>query len=81
MTTKQDIRNWFNLGSRAGASHLLIVLDEFSHEDFPVYAVDKDYLENLLEEFAKKDMYKVLEVYDLSLDREEQLASERCWNV
>ena len=81
MTTKQDIRNWFNLGHRAGASHLLIVLDEFSYDEFPMYAVDAGYLESLLKEYEKKDMYRVLEIYNLHLDREEQLASERCWNV
>lgn len=81
MTTTQDIRNWFNLGVRGGASHLLVVVDEFDYTDFPIYAADKAYLEALLQEYATKPMYRVMEVYRLDQDREEQLNEYRCWSI
>jgi|ERR1039458_6306432 hypothetical protein len=37
MTTKEDLRRWFNEGVELKATHMIVVCDTFDHEDYPVY--------------------------------------------
>jgi hypothetical protein len=87
MTTKQTIFDWFMEGKRDGADYMLVVCDEFSHEDYPVYVGrdhwDADYNDPYaaIEHYTHKSMQRVLEVYDLHQSVEKQLALPMAWSV
>lgn len=34
---KSDIATWFQAGKEQGASHMLVVVDTFDFDDYPVY--------------------------------------------
>lgn len=79
--TKDKIREWLEQGVETGATHVIIVYDSWDYEDYPVY-VDKD--QSIHEEVAKRNgrnMLRVMEVYNLSMDIEAQLNEYRAWNL
>jgi hypothetical protein len=79
-TSTQEIRNWFNQGVRIGATHMIVVCDTFDYEDYPVYVEpDKD-AQELVDALDGSNMRRVMEVYNLSMDREEQLSQHRVFN-
>lgn len=81
MTTLSDIRGWFKNGLEKKATHLMVVCDTFDHEEYPVYVQGSEDVRDKYDDYANKNMQKVLEVYNLSLDMEEQLAeSPRTFN-
>lgn len=82
MTTKQEISAWFDEGVKnpEKPTHMMIVCDTFSHEDFPIYVKQT---ENIQEVYKKNDgpnMQRVMEVYKLTEDKEAQLNQGRCFN-
>lgn len=79
-TTKQQLTAWFNAGVSHEATHMIVVCDTFDHSDYPVY-VTAD--QNPRVEAAKRDgrnMQQVMEVYDLRLDCEPQMAEHRAFH-
>jgi hypothetical protein len=74
-----DIRRWFEAGVTQGATHMIVVCDTFDYEDFPVYVMsDQDAREMV---GRRGDMERVMEVYNLALDKDEQLIpGTRVWN-
>lgn len=81
-TTRDDIREWFKKGKREGASHLFVVCDTFSLEDYPVYvkkAEAQDKFKKYLQ--GKYKMQKLMEIYNLSQSLEEQLRLPRSFNL
>ena len=77
MTTKNDIREWLNQSSDCN-THMLVVCDTFDYADYPVYVNSKE--EAIRQKDSAGSMQSVMEVYDLSLDFEEQLNAERVFN-
>lgn len=37
MTTRNDIAQWFEEGKALGATHMIVAVDTYDHEDYPVY--------------------------------------------
>lgn len=71
--TKDTISNWFDKGVHMKATHMLVVCDEFDYSDFPVY-VTNGRARARADELNGEDMTRVLEVYNLVMDKEDQLA-------
>lgn len=71
--TRSDLRRWFEQGLREGASHMVVVCDTFDHGDFPVYVKKGQDPHTVRDEHAKKPMQRIMEVYNLSMDMEQQL--------
>ena len=40
--TRKDIKTWFVEGKEKGATHMIIVCDSFSYEDYPVFVMPKN---------------------------------------
>ena len=79
--SKKQIREWIERGVETGATHVIIVYDSWDYEDYPVY-VDKDQSVNAeIDARDGRNMLSVMEVYDLSMDIEAQLAEYRAWHV
>ena len=79
--THEDIRRWLEEGKNdKDITHMLVVCDTFSYEDYPVYVSRS---ENLREEFQKyngQNMQKVMEVYSYNKGLEAQLNENRTFN-
>lgn len=78
MTTKSQIAEWFDRGVAQGASHLVVVCDTYDWDDYPVFCANQ-------EEAHKRvanpgEMQRIMEVYNLSKDKEEQLNEHRAFN-
>jgi len=77
MTTKNDIREWFDSGRKNDYEFMLVVCDTFDYEDYPCYAKGTQQFMEKYNDHNGVNMQKIVEVYDLSMDRETQLAEER----
>jgi hypothetical protein len=76
MTTREDIRGWLREAQSVGATHMIVKWDDFDNEDYPVMvAVGEN-----PREVAKKHSDRVMEVYAMHLDLEEQLAEHRAFH-
>jgi hypothetical protein len=78
MTTRREIEQWFDRGVAEGATHLIVCVDRFDYEDYPVFVKSK---EDAMAHVAKPgDMQGIMEVYNLSMDKETQLKETRARN-
>lgn len=47
MTTRNQVGGWFDQGLSLGATHMLVVVDKFDYEDYPIFVqVDPDFPED-----------------------------------
>lgn len=82
MTTKAEIANWFDEGKIRKATHLVVVCDTFDHEDYPVYVMPADDINKTIANYQNyHNMSRVMEVYNLSIDKDTQLNKHRVWNI
>lgn len=77
MTTKQDIRDWLN-GS-CEADFMIVVWDIFEFDNYPVFCTHEDF-EETHAKYDGKNMQRVMEVYDLSIDHEAQLNEQHAFH-
>lgn len=76
---KNDIRNWLEEGIKKGATHCIVMCDQWEYEDFPVYIMPGE------DAKKKAKIYnqpypcpqRLQEVYNLKMDIEKQLSEER----
>ena len=76
-TSKDDIRRWLKEAKQRGATHMLVVVDTFDHEDYPVDVLPSQDPETVYKSYNGKEMQRVMEAYNLSLDLESQLNEHR----
>jgi hypothetical protein len=78
MTLKSTIESWFDRGVKEGASHMIVVCDTFDYEDYPVFV---DTVEEARKRFNNPgEMQRVMEVYNLKMDKKAQLNQNRVFN-
>lgn len=79
-TIQDDIRGWLKRAPK-GATHMLVVCDTFNYEDYyPVFVMRG---QNIKKEAKKRNgpnMTGLMEVYNLSMDLEKQIAQVRSFN-
>ncbi len=86
-TTKSDIRNWINNGIKQNATHLLVIVDEFDWEDYPVYVhLSQDTapvatMRKHIDFYNNQSMQRVIEVYNLQHPIAPQLSEHRTWDL
>lgn len=78
-TTKQDIRLWFDRGKSEAFEFMIVVCDTFDHDDYPVYCHSNNFDEKYTQHNGK-NMQEIMEVYDLSMEREGQLNEHRAFH-
>jgi hypothetical protein len=76
-----DISSWFNHGIAQQAVFMLVVCDTYDHEDYPVFASDDAEAMELINEYRADTWSQLMEVYDLRLDKAEQMSKTRAWNM
>lgn len=79
-TTQQDIRSWLERGKDKGATHVLVVCDTFDWSDYPVFVMPGQDARKLADENNGPNMTKLMEVYNLGKDWDEQLGQMRSFN-
>lgn len=82
MTTKEQIGEWFERGltSEAGATHMIVAYDDWDAEDFPVFVKGVEALADKEAEIVRDGVLRIMEIYDLRLDKEMQLNEERAFH-
>lgn len=80
-TTQADIRRWIKAAQKNKATHLLVCTDRFDYTDYPVEVKAGEDARKIYEEHNGPNMQKVMEVYNLYMDIEEQLSDPRAFNI
>ena len=81
---KKEIREWFAKGVKKGKKYMLVVydlMDAPDDMDSPYYADSDEDAVDTYYAFSSDKFCKVMEVYDLTADMEEQLAEKRAWRL
>jgi len=78
-TTVENIRAWLG-GRETHHSHMLVVTDTFDYCDYPVYVSNDQDIHEIVSSYPK-NMQKLTEVYNLSMDIDLQLKERRCYNL
>ena len=79
-TNRSDIKGWLLRGKAKGATHVIVVCDTFDYSDYPVFISPDESVFEKYSKFQGKNMQRVMEVYDLSLDLDKQLGEVRAWH-
>lgn len=79
--TQNDIRLWLSQAKAKGAAYMLVVVDTFDYGDYPVYVLPGQDVRKRIEAYHDVNMQRVMEVYNLSLDTEQQVREARAWNI
>ena len=80
MTSKATIGGWFDRGVAEGATHLIVVCDTFDHSDYPVFVKAGEDAREISDKYSGKNMQRVMEVYNLSMDKAKQMDQSRAFN-
>ena len=80
MTTKEEISRWFDIGVQKNATYMIVVCDTFDWEDYPVYITQEQNVHDIYKMYNNENMQKVMEVYNLNMDKEFQLNQQRAFN-
>ena len=75
MTTRDDVKQWFDKGVADGQRFMLVYCDTYDYEDYPIYAKDAPEFWKILG--SDRSMQKLMEVYDLTLNEDNQLDEPR----
>jgi hypothetical protein len=75
-----DLKVWFDQGKKDGATHMLVVCDTFDYGDYPAYVGKDENVHDRITYYKLSPMQMIMEVYDLSMDRDEQLSTPRVYN-
>jgi len=78
--THDTIRTWLHEADDKGATHVVIMSDDFSHDYYPVPCRSRDAARDTVRLKSGQNMQTVVEVYNLSASWEAQLQQERCMN-
>lgn len=79
-TTMSDIREWISRYDKKEYSHVVIVVDGFDHEDYPVPVKFEQDVKEVIREHSG-NMQRVMEIYNLGMDIEKQINTDRAWNI
>ena len=79
-TTRKMIRRWLVNMKNQGYSHMIVAADTFDYSDYPIGVHAKDVHERL-NHIRSAPMSRIMEVYDLNMDFEEQLNEHRAYNL
>lgn len=77
-TTREEIRRWLEKGKADGATHMIVWCDTFDYSDFPQYVYDPEVVATIA--CNPPRMTRLMEVYKLDMDWDEQLAERRAYH-
>lgn len=78
--SKVDLRASFESGKRQNAQYMIIVCDSLDWEDYPVFVYEGEDVNEKIKYIRQSPMQRIMEIYDLSTDRDSQLNEYRSFN-
>jgi hypothetical protein len=78
--TRKDIDRWFEAGLLSNATHMIVVCDTYDYDNYPVYVQKGEDVVEKANEYRKKSMQLIEEVYNLSMNKEGQLNEGRAFH-
>lgn len=79
--TKEDIEFWLSVAVIKEATHLIVAVDTYDHENYPVYVSKNKKLKEEIERISRSSLQSIDEVYNMSLDTNKQLKQYRAMNL
>ena len=79
--TRQDIERWLEQAKEKGSTHLIVVVDRYNHFNYPVYVGSNKDIKKEIKRIESQSMQGIDEVYNMSMDIDEQLAQYRAYNI
>lgn len=70
---------WLMDAREQGATHMVVVCDTYDHTDYPVRVMPEEDVHQVVEKYKGRDMQRVMEVYWLGGNLDEQLGADRCF--
>lgn len=77
----EEVRDMVYRGDNGINQYCIIAVDQFSFEDYPIYAVDREEALRLIDKTNSLNMQRVIEVYNYQQDIEEQLCETKAWRI
>lgn len=78
-TTQSVIGQWFDEGKKNGAEFMIVVCDTYDYGEYPVYAKRGNF-QGVYDGEKNAKMTKIMEVYNLNMDKQAQMLQHRCFN-
>lgn len=66
--------------SAEDTTHMLVVVDTFDYEDYPVY-ISNHLIDDAIKKYHHVNMQRIMEIYSYGMDLESQLKQGRVWNI
>jgi hypothetical protein len=79
--TKADIDRWLEEAKEQKASHLIVAVDTFDWENYPIFAHGKKDCEKKVAAHDNVNMQRVDEVYNMRRSLKKQRAEYRAWHI
>ena len=80
-TTREELKRWLLSGTEDGFSHMAVICDTFSYEDYPFYiSTGQDPRQIINDYLDDNKMARLMEVYSYNRDIESQLNQPRAFN-
>jgi hypothetical protein len=77
-TESMKINMWFDEGVQLKRDYMIVVCDTFDYENYPIFVDTKDF-DQVYAEYSK-NMQRIMEVYNLHMNKETQLLETRTWH-
>jgi gamma-glutamylcyclotransferase (GGCT)/AIG2-like uncharacterized protein YtfP len=78
--TREDINGWLKRAKELNSTHLIIALDTYDFDNYPVYVTSDKNVQEEYNKIIESSMQRVDEVYNMSLSIEDQLKERRAMN-
>ena len=66
--SKKDFERWLQKAKEMGATHLISVVDTFEYDDYPVYVMPSDNLNEIKKKYDNVNMQRINEVVEITND-------------
>jgi len=79
--SRTDIERWLDSAKEKGASHLIVAVDTYNHDNYPVYVGHNEDIRKEIERVENGSMQGIDEIYNMSLDIDKQMSEYRAYNL
>ena len=77
----KDIKIWMEEAKKRNATHLIVALDAFDYDNYPVYVSANENVHKKINQINWKAMQGIDEIYNMSIDIDKQLAEDRAYHI
>ncbi len=78
--TFDDITRWLDEAAHSGATHLIVVCDDFDHDNYPIFVMPGEDARERYDKVYAGNMQQVDEVYNMKMNIDRQRREFRALN-